>query len=70
MAKLSSSYQGAALHIDLESKKSYIEEIPKNVFHKLLGGKGLGILFLLKTPKNIKPLGPKNDLIFFTGPLT
>ncbi len=36
----------------------------------LLGGKGLGIYLLLRTPRGCDPLGPDNDLIFITGPLT
>lgn len=36
----------------------------------LVGGKGLGIYLLLRTPRGCNPLGPENDLILITGPLT
>jgi aldehyde:ferredoxin oxidoreductase len=44
--------------------------LPANVYTVLLGGKGLGIYLLLRTPRGCDPLGPGNDLIFVTGPLT
>ena len=64
------SYQGQALHINLNNATNRIETIPDEVYEKLVGGKGLGIYHLLQTKPNIMPLGPENDLVFFTGPLT
>lgn len=47
-----------------------METIPASVHALLVGGKGLGIYLLLRTPRGCDPLGPDNDLIFVTGPLT
>ncbi|MBD3351880.1 MAG: hypothetical protein GF364_10380 [Candidatus Lokiarchaeota archaeon] len=58
------------LHIDLSSKTSKVEIIPKNIYNLLLGGKGLGIYLLLRIPIGCDPLSKENDLILVTGPLT
>jgi aldehyde:ferredoxin oxidoreductase len=65
-----SSYRGQILHIDLAARKSWIESIPERVYDLLLGGKGLGVYLLFRTPPRSDPLGSENDLIFVTGPLT
>lgn len=70
MSKQLSSYQGKVLHVNLDTKTYNQKEIPQEIYEKLLGGKGLGIYFLLQTPEKVDPLSPDNDLIFFTGPLT
>jgi len=59
------------LKIDL-SKKSYeIEEIPREIIRKYLGGRGLGSYLLYKfVPAKADPLGEDNHIIFTAGPLS
>jgi aldehyde:ferredoxin oxidoreductase len=61
---------GKVLHVDLTNQKTEIVYLSKKIYDLLIGGKGLGIYFLLKIPKGADPLGEQNDLIFVTGPLT
>jgi aldehyde:ferredoxin oxidoreductase len=70
MAEETGVIRGKVLHVDLNRQSSHVERIPPNVHELLLGGKGLGIYLLLRTPRGTDPLGPGNDLIFVTGPLT
>jgi aldehyde:ferredoxin oxidoreductase len=59
------------LHVDLEGRRSWKEEIPDAVFQEFLGGKGLATYLLLRDLKpGLDPLSPDNILIFATGPLT
>ena len=62
---------GKLLRVDLTSGKISQENISEETLKKYLGGKCLGakILFEELEP-GIDPLGPKNKLIFATGPLT
>ena len=57
------------LKIDL-SKKSYeIEEIPREIRRKYIGGRGLGSYLLYKfVPEKADPLSEENHLIFTAGP--
>lgn len=57
------------LKVDL-SKKSYeVEEIPKEIIRKYIGGRGLGSYLLYKSvPPKADPLGPENHVIFTAGP--
>ncbi len=61
--------QNLLLKIDL-SKQSYeVEEIPKEILRKYLGGRGLGSYLLYKAvPPKADPLGEDNHLIFTAGP--
>ncbi|MEX2757066.1 MAG: aldehyde ferredoxin oxidoreductase family protein [Candidatus Sigynarchaeota archaeon] len=58
------------LHVDLGARSAREESLPPSVYELLVGGKGLGIYLLFRTPRACDPLGPDNDLIFVTGPLT
>ncbi|MFX1574816.1 MAG: aldehyde ferredoxin oxidoreductase family protein [Promethearchaeota archaeon] len=62
---------GKILRVDLNNGK-ISEEFPDEETLKLyLGGSGLATKYLIdEVPKGIDPLGPKNKLIFMTGPLT
>jgi aldehyde:ferredoxin oxidoreductase len=65
-------YMGRVLRVDLWSEKIYIESLPPdNVLRKWLGGRGLGVYYMLKevNPK-IDPFGPENMAIIVTGPIT
>jgi aldehyde:ferredoxin oxidoreductase len=58
-------YHGKILHVNLDSRSTYVEE-PGEMFYRLyVGGGLLGAYYLLKeTEPGIDPLGPDNLLIF------
>ncbi len=59
------------LKIDLRTRTFKEETIPDSVYETYLGGKGLGIYFLMKeNPPGVDPLSPQNKLIFCVGPVT
>ncbi len=59
------------LLIDLEKRKSYIENLTETVLSLTLGGKGLATELLLKhQPAGIDPYSKENVLIFAGGPAT
>ncbi len=58
------------LHIDLNRRRSWVEERP-DLFEESLGGAGVGIRLLDELcPADADPLGPDNPIIFTVGPLT
>jgi aldehyde:ferredoxin oxidoreductase len=59
------------LRIDLGKRSSTVEEIPRELEQRFLGGKGLATAYLVKElPQGIDPLGPLNKFIITAGPLT
>ena len=47
------------LRIDLGRRSSAVEEIPRDLEQRFLGGKGLATAYLMKEiPQGIDPLGP------------
>ena len=59
------------LEIDLSSEKIKINNIPKEIIKKYIGGKGVGVKLLFdRLKEKTDALGPDNLLIFGTGPLT
>jgi len=64
-------YMGKILRVNL-SKCKITEEFPEeNTLKMFLGGSGLATKYLFdEVKKGTDPLGPENELIFMTGPLT
>jgi len=65
-------YMGRILRVNLTEGKLFIEDLPPdNVLRRWVGGRGLGVYYILKEvdPK-VDPLSPKNKAIVATGPLT
>ncbi|MEM4026618.1 MAG: aldehyde ferredoxin oxidoreductase family protein [Sulfolobales archaeon] len=65
-------YMGRVLRVDLWSEKIRIEQLPpENILRRWLGGRGLGVYYMLKevNPK-VDPLSPENKAIVATGPIT
>lgn len=61
---------GRVLRINLDTLSYKIEALPPHYYQEYLGGRGFNIRRLLdEVPPDIDPLGPKNKLIFGTGPL-
>lgn len=64
-------WNGRLLRVDLSQGKIWEEELKENVARDFIGGRGLGIHYLLKEadPKG-DPFCGKNPLIMMAGPLT
>jgi len=62
---------GRALIINLTEKTYEVEEIKRDLYGQILGGKGLGTYLLLKkNPQKVDPLSAQNNLIISLGPVT
>ncbi len=60
-----------ALRIDLTNQRYSHEPIPDEVLKRTLGGKGLGIHYLLaENPKGVEPFSPDNIFVIAVGPIT
>ena len=64
-------FMGKILRVDLTRGNLTEEKLLEDVARKYLGGEGIATRYLYdEVPKGADPLGPENNLIFFTGPLT
>ncbi len=64
-------YMGKILRVDLTEGKFTEESLKEEDCRMYLGGSGLATKYLWdEVPKGTDPLGPDNELIFMTGPLT
>ena len=64
-------WQGKVLRVNLTRRTVEMENVEHSVLRNFLGGRGLGIYYLLKElDPTCDPLSPKNMLIFSVGPLT
>ncbi len=65
-------WMGKILFIDLSSKEYQILEPGEDLYHKFLGGRGLGarLLFKFLEIPETESLSPQNTLVFSAGPLT
>jgi aldehyde:ferredoxin oxidoreductase len=61
-------WRGKLLHVDLAEASSRIEEIPRELLLRYLGGRGLGVRLLRETYA-LDPFHPDMPLIFSVGPL-
>lgn len=65
------NFLGKVLHIDLSEKKTWVEEIRKEIWMKFLPCRGLNTKLLWDlTDENTDPLAKENVLIFGTGGFT
>ena len=63
-------YAGNVLRIDLKKRKTHIQPLEKEIIVGYLGGRGFNSKRLMdEIPAGADPLGPKNKLMFSTGPL-
>jgi len=69
---LPGGYMGRVLRVDLWKEKVYIEPLPpENILRMWLGGRGLGVYYMLKEVNpRVDPLSPENKAIVATGPIT
>jgi aldehyde:ferredoxin oxidoreductase len=64
-------YTGRVLRVNLTTNSFRIEETRRDFIERYIGGRGLGIRYLLEEiPPKIDPLSPENKIIVSTGPLT
>ncbi len=64
-------YQGKIVNVNLSKFEINIEDYKEEWAHQFIGGSGLGAKLLYEmTDEKTDPLGPKNPLIFMTGPFT
>ena len=61
--------QGMA-HIDLSSGSVELRPVPEEWVRKFVGGRGLGVRYLLENGPEVEPLSPENLLCFMNGPLS
>ncbi|HIH72822.1 MAG TPA: aldehyde ferredoxin oxidoreductase family protein, partial [Thermococcaceae archaeon] len=59
---------GRILRVDLTNNKVWVQEYSPEVAKNFIGGRGLAAWILWNEAKNVDPLGPKNKLVFATGP--
>jgi len=64
-------YTGNILHVDLSTKKHWIENPDENFYRTYWGGRALALYYMLKMMKpNTEAFSPDNLLIFATGIIT
>jgi aldehyde:ferredoxin oxidoreductase len=61
--------QGIA-HIDLSGGSVELRPVPQEWARKFIGGRGLGVRYLLENGPEVEPLSPENLLCFLNGPLS
>ncbi len=61
-------WTGKILKVDLTSGRTWREDIPEELLHAYLGGRGLGVR-LMRDHYRLDPLSPEMPLIFAVGPL-
>ena len=64
------SFGSKVAHIDLSRGRVEMRPAPKSWLRKYIGGRGLGVRYVLENGPRIDPLSPDNILCFMTGPLT
>lgn len=68
---MSYGYSGNILHIDLSSRKHWIEHPSEDFYRTYWGGRALALYYMLnQTKPYTNPLSPDNLLIFAPGVLT
>jgi aldehyde:ferredoxin oxidoreductase len=68
---MSYGYRGKILHVDLNNRKTEVEEKDDVFYRSYLGGRGIGYQYLLKeVPPRIDPFSPENILVLATGVMT
>lgn len=64
-------FWGRILRVDLSAGRSDAEEVGPQVYRRYVGGRNLALYFLLQeTLPGVDPLGPENELVFMTSPVT
>jgi len=65
-----SAFGRAIAHIDLGRGSVEMRPAPEDWARKYIGGRGLGVRYVLENGPQVDPLSPDNILCFMNGPLT
>jgi aldehyde:ferredoxin oxidoreductase len=61
-------YNGKILHLDLSTKKSWVETPSENFYRSYGGGSSMGLYYILnETSPGVDPFSPENILTLFAG---
>jgi len=63
-------YANKIAHVDLTAGTVEFKPIPEDWLRKYIGGRGLGVRYVLEAGPKVDPLGPDNILCFMNGPMT
>lgn len=63
-------YANRIAHVDLTAGSVEYKGIPQEWALKYIGGRGLGVKYMLENGPDVEPLSPDNLLCFMNGPLT
>jgi aldehyde:ferredoxin oxidoreductase len=63
-------YAQKVAHVDLTQGAITYAPIPEDWARKYIGGRGLGVRYVLENGPQVDPLSPENILCFMNGPLT
>src|SRR3970040_648212 len=63
-------YRNRVARIYLTHGESSYEPLNQDDLRKYVGGRGLGAKYVFDNGPEVKPLSPKNILVFMTGPLS
>ena len=63
-------YANRIAHVDLTAGKVEFKPVPEEWAIKYIGGRGLGVKYVLENGPKVDPLSPDNILCFMNGPLT
>ncbi len=63
-------YADRIARVDLSAGQVVYEPVPEEWARKYIGGRGLGVRYVLENGPQVDPLSPDNILCFMNGPLT
>jgi len=63
-------FGSAIAHIDLGGNRVEVRPAPAEWVRKYIGGRGLGVRYVLEAGPQVEPFSPENVLVFMNGPLT
>jgi aldehyde:ferredoxin oxidoreductase len=69
MMKLS-EFGSRVAHVDLTAGRVEVRPSPEDWVRKYIGGRGLGVRYVLENGPEVDPLSPANILCFLNGPLS
>jgi len=65
-----SEFGSRMAHIDLSTGSVEMRPAPEDWLRKYVGGRGLGVRYVLENGPDVEPLSPENILCFMNGPLS
>jgi len=65
-----SEFGSRMVHIDLIASSVEMRPAPEDWLRKYIGGRGLGVRYVLENGPDVDPLSPENILCFLNGPLS